>query len=137
MKQKKYPAAYQALLQLREAPILTAKELLYTHVQMEEEEKYLHLAPKDVESQRSQRWLTPTNWSMYARKLRLIFKTRRTRRAAVAAMVCMLGQQLCGVNVLEFYSSTIYGDASARHSCGEAYRKDPASHLGPLWVSHT
>jgi hypothetical protein len=135
MKQNKYPAAYQALLQLRGPPILTAKELLYTHVQMEVEEKFLRLAPKDVEFQRGQRWMTPTHWSIYARKLRVIFRTRRTRRAAVAAVVCMIGQQLCGVNVLEFYSSTIYGDASARHSCGEAYRKHPARHLGPLWLT--
>jgi hypothetical protein len=133
MKQKNYPAAYQTLLQLRGEPILTAKELLYTHVQMEVEEKFLCLAPKDVESQRSRRWIQPTRWSVYARKLRLIFTTPRTRRAAVAAMVCMIGQQLCGVNVLEFFSSTLYGDAS--HSCGEAYRKHPARHLGPLWLT--
>ena len=97
MKQDKYPAAYQALLQLRGEPILTAKELLYTHVQMELEEKFLHLAPKDIESQKSRRLINPTHWSIYARKLLLIFTRRRTRRAAVAAMVCMIGQQLCGV----------------------------------------
>lgn len=133
MKQRNYPSAYEALLQLRAAPILTAKELLYTHVQMEVEEKLLRLAPKDVEAQRSHQWITPTRWSIYARKLRLIFTTPRTRRAAVAAVVCMIGQQLCGVNVLEFFSSTLYGDAS--HSCGEAYQKHPAQHLGPLWLT--
>lgn len=94
MKQNRYPAAYQALLQLRAEPILTAKELLYTHVQMEVEEKFLHLAPKDVEAQRSRQLGIPTRHSIYARKLRLIFTTRRTRRAIAAAVVCMIGQQL-------------------------------------------
>ena len=133
MKQDNYPAAYQALLQLRGEPILTAKELLYTHVQMKEEEKCLFVAPKDVESQRSRRWIQPTRWSIYARKLQLIFTTPRTRRAAVAAMICMIGQQLCGVNVLEFYSSTLYGNAN--RPCDEVFSKDPAHSLGPLWLT--
>lgn len=133
MKRDKYQDAYKALLQLRGEPILTAKEILYTHVQMEAEEELLHLAPKDVESQRSWAWIAPAHWSMYARKLRLIFTTRRTRRAAVASVVCMIGQQLCGVNVLEFFSSTLYGDAS--QSCGEAFRQHPSQHIKPLWLT--
>lgn len=133
MKQRKYPAAYQALLALRREPILTVKELLYTHCQMEVEQKLLSMAPLDVESQRSHSWAVPTRWSIYARKLQLIFTKPRTRRAAVAAVVGMIGQQLCGVNVLEFYSSTLYGDAD--NSCGEAYRSDPAHHIRPLWLT--
>ena len=133
MKQKKYPAAYQALLALRREPILVAKELLYTHCQMEVEQKLLYMAPLDVERQRSHSWAIPTRWSIYARKLRLIFTKPRTRRAAVAAVVAMVGQQLCGVNVLVFYSSQLYGDATG--SCGEAYRSNPAAHISPLWLT--
>ena len=134
MKQDNYPEAYQALLQLRHEPILTAKELLYTHVQMEVEENLLHLRPKDTESQRGHRWITPTRWSIYARKLRLIFTTWRTRRAAIAAMVCMIGQQLCGANVLQFYSSTWYAwYGGAGRSSGD--EKHPAHDLAPLFLT--
>ena len=133
MKRHKYPAAYQALLALRGEPVLTAKELLYTHCQMEVERKLLSLTALDTESQRSHGWIAPTHWSTYARKLRLIFARPRTRRAAMAAVIVMIGQQLCGVNVLEFYSSTLYGDAG--DSCGEAYRRHPAQHIRPLWLT--
>ena len=133
MKQDKYPDAYRALLALRGEPILTAKELLYIHCQMEEEGRLLNMAPANVESQRSDSWLAPTRWSIYVRRLRLIFTKPRTRRAAIAAMVGMVGQQLCGVNVLEFYSSTLYGDASG--SCGEAFTLHPGHHTRPLWLT--
>ena len=99
MKRGKYPAAYQSLLALRGEPILTAKELLYIHCQMEVERKLLPFAPQDVESQRSSRLVPPTRWSIYARKLKLVFAKPRTRRALTAAGVAMIGQQLCGVNV--------------------------------------
>lgn len=35
----------------------------------------------------------------------------RIRRALVASYVVMLSQQLCGINIISFYSSTIFSDA--------------------------
>lgn len=45
-------------------------------------------------------------WTRFAQ----LFRNRRTRRATVAAAVVMTAQQLCGVNVLVFYSSTFFRD---------------------------
>jgi MFS family permease len=44
----------------------------------------------------------------YFTRLWQLFRDRRTRRATLAAFVVMIGQQLCGINVLEFYSSTFF-----------------------------
>ncbi|MCJ1355824.1 MAG: hypothetical protein MMC33_005816 [Icmadophila ericetorum] len=40
-----------------------------------------------------------------------LFRVPRIRRAALASFAVMLGQQLCGVNVLAFLSSTIFSEA--------------------------
>lgn len=52
-----------------------------------------------------QRRIRRTN---YFTRLWQLFRDRRTRRATLAAFVVMIGQQLCGINVLEFYSSTFF-----------------------------
>src|SRR5213078_3721333 len=72
-----------------------------------------------------QRRIKKTN---YFTRFWQLFRDKRTRRATVAAFVVMLGerpemnicsrvltylgQQLCGVNVLMFYSSTFFEDVS-------------------------
>jgi len=50
-----------------------------------------------------QRRIRKTN---YFTRFWQLFRDKRTRRATVAAFVVMIGQQLCGVNVVAFYSST-------------------------------
>jgi len=52
-----------------------------------------------------QRRIRKTN---YFTRFWQLFRDKRTRRATVASLVVMLGQQLCGVNVLAFYSSTFF-----------------------------
>ena len=52
-----------------------------------------------------QRQLRKTN---YFTRLWQLFRDKRTRRATLAAFAVMIGQQLCGVNVLAFYSSTFF-----------------------------
>jgi MFS family permease len=42
-----------------------------------------------------------------------IYFQPRVRRATVAALTVMVAQQLCGINVIAFYSSTIFVDAGA------------------------
>lgn len=42
-----------------------------------------------------------------------LFTVPRLRRASLAAFTVMMAQQLCGINVIAFYSTTIFKDAGA------------------------
>lgn len=147
MKHGKYRGAHRTLVALRGEAVLAAKEMLYVHYQMEVEMRHLRRKHPDMEANRAardhegaseekhitQRSGTGIN---YWQKLGQLFTERRVRRAMVAAVVCMIGQQLCGVNVLAFYSSTFFCDAggslSANSEPGAA--NDP-SFLRPLFLS--
>lgn len=65
-------------------------------------------------------------WTRFAQ----LFRNRRTRRATVAAAVVMTAQQLCGVNVLVFYSSTFFRDYNS--TSGPPTNKEI---MRALWLS--
>lgn len=74
-----------------------------------------HIAPvkgPDATAQGQPAWLTT-----YAGKFGQLFTVPRIRRATIAAIVCMISQQLCGVNVLSFYSTTLFHSAN-NENCG-------------------
>ncbi|KPI40565.1 Inositol transporter 1 [Cyphellophora attinorum] len=48
----------------------------------------------------------------YVGQLRELFTVPRIRRATIAAYSVMVCQQLCGINIISFYSSTIFADAN-------------------------
>lgn len=121
----KYKDAYSTLLSLRGHPILAAKELLYTHYQMEVEKRFISgkVTETDINHEESEieeskgtttsRTLSKARMRQvrsinYWQKLSQLFTNKRIRRAMVAAVVVMVSQQLCGVNVLAIYSSTLF-----------------------------
>lgn len=132
MKRGKYVSAYETLLTLRREPILAAKELLYAYKQTNLERDMLSRigAPGDIENNGDAPPVAQHKRNNFFQKIYLIFSLPRTRRAMLAAVVVMVAQQLCGINVLIFYSSTVYGDLSG---CGNA----GAYHLAlrPLFLS--
>ncbi|KAI7330236.1 MFS transporter [Hortaea werneckii] len=134
MKRGRYPDAYQTLVLLRGHSILAAKELFYVHCQMEVE-KHAYLK-KDPEA--SSRADAATHHvkpfrarQTYLTKLGQLFTIPRIRRAMMAALVCMTSQQLCGVNVLAFYSSTIFYNAN-NQKCTVS---DKEIDMTALWLS--
>lgn len=42
-----------------------------------------------------------------------LFTIPRVRRATLASFVVMLAQQMCGINIIAFYSSTIFREGGA------------------------
>jgi hypothetical protein len=46
-------------------------------------------------------------FSTYVKRLHNLFSVPRIRRATTAAAVVMISQQLCGINIISFYSGTI------------------------------
>ena len=88
----RYDRAFRSLQILRNTELQAAKELYATHLQR---------------SAKSSVLVEP----FYSRSLIELFTVPRIRRATVATYVVMLSQQLCGINIISFYSSTIFSEA--------------------------
>ncbi|KAJ2981384.1 hypothetical protein NUW58_g6702 [Xylaria curta] len=94
IKKGRYAEAMQSLLKLRNNPIQAARDLyaVYTQVQIES-----HVIGE----------------ATYITRFIDLFRIPRLRRATGAAFVVMIAQQLCGINIIAFYSSTIFRAANA------------------------
>lgn len=89
MKKDRYPKAFKSLIRLRNHPVQAARDLYYIHTLLKEEEKIIRK-------------------SNYFARISELFTIPRVRRATVASGVVMLAQQMCGINIIAFYSSTIF-----------------------------
>ncbi|KAF8578406.1 hypothetical protein K439DRAFT_1663739 [Ramaria rubella] len=94
MKKGRYREAYQSLCRLRNTPVQAARDLYYIHAQL--------AAESDIIGQ-----------SNYVTRFIELFTIPRVRRATLASFVVMIAQQMCGINIIAFYSSTIFLNAGA------------------------
>jgi hypothetical protein len=102
-------SAYESLLLLRGHAILAAKELLFSHCQLLIETQYANPQrgrndDMDICIQTRSSWMG---------RLRRLFDARKPymfRRETWATIVVMLTQQLCGINILIAYSSSLFCD---------------------------
>ncbi|EMC91624.1 hypothetical protein BAUCODRAFT_79361 [Baudoinia panamericana UAMH 10762] len=94
MKKGRYAQAYKSLLRLRNHPIQAARDLYYVHAQLLIEHKVIG----------------QTN---YAQRIIELFTIPRVRRATLASFVVMIAQQMCGINIIAFYSSSVFVQAGA------------------------
>ncbi|KIW69014.1 hypothetical protein PV04_04918 [Phialophora macrospora] len=90
----RYDLAFRSLVRLRNTELQAAKELYSTYRQYIVKSKVA-----DAEE------------LSFSRKICDLFVVPRIRRATMASYVVMLSQQLCGINIIAFYSSTIFSDA--------------------------
>ncbi|UKZ58066.1 hypothetical protein TrVGV298_011931 [Trichoderma virens] len=95
MKKGKHEKAWQSLLRLRNNPIQAARDLYYIQCLLDQEELLVEQAGLKV-----------TN-NMFTRFIEL-FTIPRIRRATWASGIVMIAQQMCGINIISFYSSTIF-----------------------------
>lgn len=84
----RHKEAFEALSILRHAEIEAARDCFYQYVLLSEENSYIG---------------TP-----YYKRVWEMFSVRRNRNGAVGAWVVMFMQQFCGINVIAYYSSSIY-----------------------------
>ena len=49
----------------------------------------------------------------YIKRFGELFTIPRIRRATLASFVVMIAQQMCGINIIAFYSSTVFASAGA------------------------
>lgn len=89
MKNGRHAEAFNSMMRLRAHPIIAARDFYYSHVIYEEE-------------------LRETAGSTYFSRLWDCFAVPRIRRANYGASTVMLAQQMCGINIISFYSSTIF-----------------------------
>lgn len=100
MSKGKYETAYKSLLRLRNTPLQAARDLYFIHAQLEAE--HAMIAASAV----------ATNGNFFTRFVEL-FTIPRVRRATWASGIVMIGQQMCGINIIAFYSSTVFSNAGA------------------------
>lgn len=94
IKKNRYREAMKSLLRLRNNPVQAARDLYYIHVQLQVEAKYI-------------------GRGNYLTRFFELFTVPRVRRATLAASTVMIAQQMCGINIIAFYSATVFADAGA------------------------
>ncbi|THY68115.1 hypothetical protein D6C87_07718 [Aureobasidium pullulans] len=94
IKKGRHQAAYKSLPRVRNSPVQAARDLYYIHVQFEAEKAYL------MERE-----------SNFLKRAVELFTVPRLRRATQASGIIMIAQQMCGISIVAFYSSTIFVNA--------------------------
>ncbi|KAF7186188.1 Polyol transporter 5 [Pseudocercospora fuligena] len=94
MKKGRYQKAYRSLLRLRNTPLQAARDLYYVHAQLTIEHAVI-------------------GESNYVKRFVELFTIPRVRRATLASFTVMIAQQMCGINIIAFYSSSVFAQAGA------------------------
>ncbi|KAL8799715.1 MAG: hypothetical protein Q9182_005693 [Xanthomendoza sp. 2 TL-2023] len=89
MKHGQHAKGFRSMMRLRADPIIAARDFYYSNVIYEEEIKV-------------------ARGSGYFSRLWDCFAVPRIRRANYGASTVMIAQQMCGINIISFYSSTIF-----------------------------
>ncbi|KAF7561174.1 hypothetical protein G7046_g2991 [Stylonectria norvegica] len=92
MKKNRFPDAWNSMCQLRNDPIQVARDIYYINAQLEIENALVG----------------KTN---YVSRFTQLFTVPRVRRANLAAFTVMIAQQMCGINIIAFYSTTVFVEA--------------------------
>ncbi|KAL8696592.1 MAG: hypothetical protein Q9224_002714 [Gallowayella concinna] len=92
MKHGQHAKGFRSMMRLRADPIIAARDFYYSHVIYQEEVKV-------------------ARGSGYFSRLWDCFAVPRIRRANYGASTVMIAQQMCGINIISFYSSTIFQEA--------------------------
>lgn len=92
MKKGRYVEAYGSFVRLRNSELQAARDMFYVHCQLLEEFSVL-------------------GGTNYFARFYELFTIPRIRRATLASFIVMIAQQMCGINIIAFYSSTIFVNA--------------------------
>ncbi|KAK1986497.1 hypothetical protein LZ30DRAFT_280621 [Colletotrichum cereale] len=97
--------AYEILRRLRNTKLQALRDIYLVHKSLEQEE----LPSGDANSQLAQGFFVTV--AGFFRQWRQLFLRRRLRNALISSSTVALAQQLCGINVLAFYSGTLFSRA--------------------------
>ncbi|KAL1975413.1 hypothetical protein VTN31DRAFT_3805 [Thermomyces dupontii] len=93
MKKARYREAFQAFCRLRNTELIAARDLYYAYTQVIEEQNAF-----------AGKALSTRAWE--------IIVVPRLRRAMISSAIIVIRQQFSGVNIMAFYSSTIFSEAN-------------------------
>ncbi|KAJ5182719.1 Major facilitator superfamily domain general substrate transporter [Penicillium capsulatum] len=96
----KHRRASESLLRLRNSPLQAARDLYMIHAQLVMEKEMLHQSAFSKSDNILIRFVE-------------LFTVPRLRRAVQASGIAMIAQQMCRINIIAFYSSTIFQLAGA------------------------
>ncbi|KAI1615704.1 MFS transporter [Exophiala viscosa] len=96
IKKGRYLNAFRSLKKLRNTELQAARDLYYIYAQLRMEAALVGH--------------TNTN---YVGRFMQLFTIPRVRRATLASFTVMIAQQMCGINIIAFYSSTVFQQAGA------------------------
>ncbi|KAL4919762.1 hypothetical protein BDW62DRAFT_216674 [Aspergillus aurantiobrunneus] len=113
IRKNRYMDAFVSLRHLRGSDIQACRDLYYIHSQLQFESQRRLGLEHDEWLRREVYQEVEIERSNFFKRVWGLFSNKRNRRACVAAFIVMASQQLCGVNVLAFYSSLLYGDINA------------------------
>jgi len=94
IKKGRYEKAYASLKRLRNTELQAARDLYYIFAQIRVEQ-------------------TLVAKTSYITRFIQLFTIPRVRRATLASFTVMIAQQMCGINIIAFYSSTVFVQAGA------------------------
>ncbi len=107
--ERHYEAAFLALCQLRNSKVQAGRDMFLI-------DAWIAMEQVPVESRNSgdavvDRRLVHIPWKAWSQNTLTLFYDDRCRRAMTAGLIVMSLQQLCGVNVLAYYSSSVFKDS--------------------------
>ncbi len=107
--EKQYEYAFYALRTLRHTKIQAARDLFYIDawLRIEQLPETLHDSRENRAGTRQQN----PPWTAWFQNTLDLYRQPRCRRAMTAGLIVMALQQLCGVNVLAYYSSPVFKDS--------------------------
>ncbi|KAI7179967.1 MFS transporter [Hortaea werneckii] len=98
LKKGKVLSAFKSLCRLRNTPLQAARDVYYIQAQLDQEKSMIEesgLAKTDN----------------FVNRCIELFTIPRVRRATQASGIVMIAQQMCGINIIAFYSATIFSAA--------------------------
>ncbi|KAL2409164.1 Polyol transporter 5 [Exophiala dermatitidis] len=95
IKKGMYTKAFKSLKRLRNTELQAARDLYYIYAQLRMEAALVN------------------KQSNYITRFIQLFTIPRVRRATLASFTVMIAQQMCGINIIAFYSSTVFSEAGA------------------------
>lgn len=93
-KREQYREGYASLIKLRNTKLQAAREMYATYL-MRKKDSSLRTSAQQT----------------FSSKLRSLFAASRNRHAMYASYIVMLSQQICGINIIAFYSATIFSSS--------------------------
>jgi hypothetical protein len=92
LKKQRYQQSFKSFCRLRNTELQAARDLYYAYCQIIEEQGAF-------------------GGSTFLSRATELFTTPRLRRATLGGAIAMTAQQFSGINIMSFYSSTIFAEA--------------------------